>query len=362
MKHMLDITLIGKSYPVCITEGELASVGEYIRELLPEAWKSFVISDQTTFRLYGEKLIDILFESGLNPSYTIVPDGEQSKSLKMSTQLYEELNKHGVDRKSVIISLGGGMIGDLAGFVAASYMRGIPFVQIPTTLLAQADSSIGGKVAVNHLVCKNMIGFFYQPDMVFTDVNVLKTLPQREFNSGVAEIIGHGMILDENYFSWIENNLDMIKQLNSETLIRLIYGSCRIKKSVVESDEHDNGYRAILNFGHTIGHALETITEYKRYQHGEAVAIGMAQVSLFAESMGLISRHDVNRLINLIKRFDMPVELPSDINAYTILEAMKMDKKSINHKAKLIMPTRVGEVQIVSDWKERDLIRVLEGS
>lgn len=355
----LDIELDTGVHSIFITEGGLNEIGEYIRRLLPEIWKSFVITDQTVCDLYGKKLINQLKASGLNPGVAVVPDGEEHKNLQVVSEIYDQLNEHGVDRKSVIIALGGGMIGDLGGFVAASYMRGLPLIQVPTTLLAQADSCMGGKVAVNHALGKNRIGFFYNPVMILTDVAVLKSLTLRELSSGMAEIIKHGMILDEKFFRWIEKHHEQITEIDPKTMLELVYRSCEIKKRVIEADHREQRYRAILNFGHTIAHVLEDLTDYRRYQHGEAVAIGMVQISYFAKSLGLISQKDVNRLINLLKKFDLPLDLPKDLSSVDIIKAMKGDKKSKYNQVTLVIPKGIGSVELVDKWEPCALNQIL---
>lgn len=360
MRFEFDIELDTGKHSVFITKGELHQIGAYIKGLFPEIWKSFVIADQTVYQLYGKQLINSLKESDLEPGYAIIPNGEQHKSLQMASEVYEQLDAHGIDRKSVIIALGGGMIGDLGGFVAASYLRGVPLIHVPTTLLAQADSCIGGKVAINHSAGKNRIGFFYNPIMIFTDVTLLKSLTSREINSGMAEIIRHGVILDKKFFHWIEENHEKIKKLDQETMLELVYRSCLIKKKVIERDHlEQEGYRKILNFGHTIAHVLEDLTDYKRYQHGEAVAIGMVQISHFAQHLGLITKKDVICLIHLLKKFNLPLDLPRDLSVEAIMKAIKWDKKSEYNHVTLVLPQRIGQVTLVDHWNKNELNQVL---
>ena len=355
MGKKLKIDLGKKSYNIFIGKDNLNKIGEMIKRKLPAVEKTFVISNPTVFPLYGEQVLKSLKEARLDPSYGLIPDGEEYKTLEYAEPFYDKLIEHEMDRSSLIISLGGGVIGDLAGFVAATYMRGINFVQLPTTLLAQVDSSSGGKVAVNHKSGKNLIGSFYQPAFVLIDVSTLKSLAKEEFTSGLAEVIKHGMALDHDYFSYIEQNLEAILNLDPSILEKLIQGSCQLKGEVVQKDEKEQGERKILNFGHTIGHALENIYDYKKYRHGEAVAIGMVCNSKIAYERDMIKNDDLNRLINLLEKVGLPTEIPSIVKKEAILEAIKNDKKSFHNKIPLILPTDIGEVEISYEWSADDL-------
>ena len=355
MGKKLKIDLGKKSYDIFIGKDNLNKIGEMIKAKLPAVEKTFVISNPTVFPLYGEQVLKSLKEAKLDPSYGLIPDGEEYKTLEYAEPLYDQLIEHEMDRSSLIISLGGGVIGDLAGFVAATYMRGINFVQLPTSLLAQVDSSIGGKVAVNHKSGKNLIGSFFQPGFVLIDVSTLKTLAKEEFTSGLAEVIKHGMALDHDYFSYIEQNLESILNLDISVLEEVIYESCRLKGKVVQKDEKEQGERKMLNFGHTIGHALENIYDYKKYRHGEAVAIGMVCNSKIAYERDIIKKDDLNRLINLLEKVGLPTDIPSNVKKAAILEAIKNDKKSFHNKIPLILPTDIGEVEISYEWSAEDL-------
>ena len=358
----LMINLKERGYPIYIGSGFLSELGEYIETQIPTAHRSFVITDSVVDKLYGDVVMESLHAAGLNPEKGVILNGEESKSLETATGLYDQLVAHGMERTSVIISLGGGVVGDLAGFVAATYMRGVPFVQVPTTLLAQVDSSIGGKVAVNHPAGKNLIGAFHQPQLVLIDTNTLATLPKEELIAGMGEVIKHGMILNADYFDWIEANIPRILNLESATLNQLVFGSCTIKGKIVEMDEYERNIRAILNFGHTIGHALETLTHYRRYRHGEAIAIGMAQVSKLAQFKGMVKTEAVDRLIKLLTDTGLPTELPTGINPEDLLQTIKQDKKSHQGKIKIILPTTIGNVQITDQWDEQDLLKMLTTS
>jgi len=360
MSYEVKINLRNDNYPIIIGSQNLKQAGKLIKNLLPDTVRTFVISDTNVFHIYGDRLINSLQESQLKPDYELLPAGEENKNLLNASKFYNNLLEHQMDRSSLLISLGGGVVGDLAGFVAATYMRGIKFVQIPTTLLAQVDSSVGGKVAVNHEAGKNLIGTFYHPEFVLTDVSTLKTLPKAEINSGMAEVIKHGMILDKDYYNYIENNLSMLSDLKPANLIQLLKGSCILKGRVVKEDEKENGYRKILNFGHTIGHALEIITDYKEYKHGEAVAIGMVYNCKLAHKMGLLDYSIIDRLITLLSKVGLPTLIPKKIKADQVLKAIRKDKKSYQNKIPMILPKNIGEAIITNEWLDEDLKSVIQ--
>lgn len=356
----VNIDIKDHSYPVMIGNQNLDQIGEIIKRLLPDTVRTFVISDTNVFSIYGEKVMSSLKDAQLKPAYEIIPPGEENKNLIVASYFYDELVEHQMDRSSLILSLGGGVVGDLAGFVAATFMRGVKFVQLPTTLLAQVDSSIGGKVAVNHEKGKNLIGTFYQPEFVLTDISTLKTLEKDEIISGMAEIIKHGMILDKDYFDFIDSNISEILDLKPAFLIQLVSRSCQLKGSVVKKDEKEAGYRKILNFGHTIGHALEVLTEYKKYKHGEAVAIGMVYNCKLAHEMGLIDNNVIDRLINLLDKFGLPTRIPKNIKSDQIFETIKKDKKSFKNKIPMVLPNSLGEVIITDQWNKKDLKKIIK--
>ena len=263
-----------------------------------------------------------------SPDFIEVPEGESSKSLQQTGSIYDRLLEMNCDRKSALIALGGGVIGDLTGFIAATYQRGIPFVQIPTTLLAQVDSSVGGKTAVNHPRGKNMIGAFYQPKLVVIDLDTLQTLPKKEFRAGLAEVVKYGVIADAKLFNFIEDNTKEILSLNSDCLEHIIETSCAIKAGVVEKDERENRHRMILNFGHTFAHSIETLTNYTEYLHGEALAIGMVQAAWLSVETGRCAPEDVPmRITSLLKKIGLPTQ-PPDLKSKSIIESMYYDKKT----------------------------------
>lgn len=310
--------------------------------------KALIITDSNIAPLYAKKIQQNLSVAGYDAQIAIIPAGEQSKSLVQAEKLYTEAIKHGLDRKSPIIALGGGVVGDLAGFIAATFMRGVPFIQIPTSLLAQVDSSVGGKVAVNHELGKNLIGAFYQPQAVFMDLEMMQTLPQREISTGLGEVIKYGFISDQQFYTYILENQQAILSLQPEQLIHIIARSCEIKASVVAQDERESGLRAILNFGHTLAHAIEKETNYAYYNHGEAVAIGMVGAAKISEKMGLISPTIVNDMCQLLTKMNLPTKA-ENCTTNKIFADIFHDKKTINGKVNWILLNAIGKVSIVNN-------------
>jgi 3-dehydroquinate synthase len=342
------LNLAERSYSILIGEGLLAQTGSILRQRQIDG-KVLLVTNPTVARWYKEPLVDSLRTAGFNVQVAEVPDGESYKSLEQAGFLYNTLIDNIYDRKSLLIALGGGVIGDLTGFAAATYMRGIRFIQIPTTLLAQVDSSIGGKVAVNHPKGKNLIGAFYQPTLVITDVTTLKTLPQAEFSSGMAEVIKHGIILDENYLRLITEEYELISKLDPGLMSFVVSGSCRIKGQVVEEDEKESGLRAVLNFGHTIGHALESVTHYTYYKHGEAVALGMLAASRIASRIDLLREPALPEiLLEIYQRYQLPTKLPGLV-IKDIIQAFALDKKVEANKVRWVLPEKTGLMRITSE-------------
>ena len=325
----VGIELGERSYPILIGRGLLSRQETF--EHLPAATTALVVSNTVVAPLYAEKLLQALKTRYSNVKTLVLPDGEVHKDWSTLQLIFDALLGHGCDRKTVVFALGGGVVGDMAGFAAASYMRGVPFVQVPTTLLAQVDSSVGGKTAINHPLGKNMIGAFYQPLQVVCDLDVLETLPARELSAGLAEIIKYGPIADMNFFEWIEKNIDALLDKNGDALAYAIQRSCEIKAWVVGQDERETGLRAILNFGHTFGHAIESGLGYGQWLHGEGVGCGMVMAAHLSHRLGRVDMPFVQRLTNLIERAGLPVRAPvlseSD-NAGRYLELMRIDKKS----------------------------------
>jgi len=309
--------------------------------------KLVIVTDPTVKDLYGNTLKQSLTSDGFKVNILVVPEGEEQKSLETAGRLYHELTDIYAERTTPLLALGGGVIGDLAGFVAATYMRGVPLIQIPTTLLAQGDSSIGGKVAVNHGQLKNKIGTFYHPRLTLSDISTLKTLSPRELSDGLAEIIKHGAILDGEFFSYLEKNIDKIKSLDAQVLERVVSRSAEIKAGVVVKDELDLGLRNILNCGHTVGHAIESVSELKVW-HGEAVAIGMLVEARISNKMGILARDELARLKSLIARAGLPTE-PPPLELEKIIQAMKHDKKILQGKLRFALLKLIGKVFITDE-------------
>ncbi len=348
-----------RSYGIFIGADMLREIGERVKGLNPS--RVAIISNPTVYGLYGTMVSDSMKKAGLDAPVILIPDGEEYKELLWAYYIYGELLKQRLDRASALIALGGGVIGDIAGFVASTYMRGISFVQVPTTLLAQVDSSVGGKTGVNHPLGKNMIGTFYQPKLVWADVSTLNTLLKREFLSGIAEVIKYGVILDEAFFRFLEDNREKALNLDRHALEHIIKRSCEIKAEVVSGDEREGGLRAILNYGHTIGHALETVTGYTTYLHGEAVAIGMYREARLSSLLGIMDAKEAGRVQSLITAYGLPSEMPSDVNAEGILSSMRLDKKAVAGELKFILPEKIGSVRIEGVADTDRIIEALRG-
>jgi 3-dehydroquinate synthase len=340
----LTVNLGERSYPIHVGANILDRVGASLQQVGLRG-KVAVVSNPTVAQLYLDSIHDALSASGFEVEVILLPDGEEHKNLKSLVMIYDGLVKARLERKSCILALGGGVIGDLAGFAAATYLRGVPYVQLPTTLLAQVDSSVGGKTAVNHDSGKNLIGAFYQPKLVLIDITVLRTLPRRELIAGLAEVVKYGIIADPILFRLLEDKIERLLGLDRELLIQVIATCCAIKARVVEQDEREDDYRAVLNFGHTVGHALEAATDYQRFLHGEAVAIGMAKAAAISLQQGFCDRKSFERVIQLIKKVGLPTELPSSISIANLLQGMEVDKKAAAGKIKFVMCDGIGKTR-----------------
>ena len=341
------VGLAERSYDIQIGSDNLSSIGSLVAGL-DDVSHAILITDSNVRELYGETTKKSLANADLQVDIITVPAGEASKSTAVTEELWKQLLSLGADRKTVIVALGGGVVGDLAGFVAASYGRGIRFVQIPTTLLATVDSSVGGKVGINLPGAKNMVGAFWQPQAVQIDVNVLQSLPARDYHAGLAEVVKYGVIQDEDFFNRLENNVGLILDRDPEFMRDVIARCCELKAHVVENDERETtGLRAILNYGHTFCHAIEACTGYGTYMHGEAVSIGMLCASRLAESLGRITENDTARQRELLLQLNLPIDLPQDIEREPLVDAMKRDKKTEHGKIRFILPTRIGHVELV---------------
>ena len=324
---------------------------------------AFIITDRNLAALHTPKIEKSLQAKGWKWETAIIEAGEKSKDLAVISSLYDRLVEMKADRQTVLIAVGGGVTGDAAGFVAATYVRGLPFVQVPTSLLAHVDSSVGGKVGVNHPQAKNLIGAFYQPLGVFIDTSTLETLPERDYRSGLAEIVKYGVILDSKFFQYLEQNIEGLNQRSPEVLRTVIARSCELKAEVVEQDEHERtGLRAILNYGHTFAHAFEALCGYGELMHGEAVAIGMIYASVLAEKLDLINRKDTERQIQLLQALGLPVLLPEGtcLENDEIIDRMKLDKKTVGGKLRFVLPTCIGRVEVFKDISESLVREVLK--
>ena len=342
----VEVRLGVKGYEILIGCGLLKQAGNLIRGIGFND-KLVIITNPVVQKLYGNELRDSLLADGFKINLLTVADGEENKSLDVAARLYTELTDCYAERITPILALGGGVIGDLAGFVAATYMRGVPLVQLPTTLLAQVDSSIGGKVAVNHGQLKNKIGSFYQPRLVISDTATLKTLPANEFANGMAEVIKSAVIRDSEFFSFLELNISNIKGLDDTTLEEVVFRSAGIKADVVAQDELDMGLRNILNFGHTVGHAIETVSDFK-IEHGSAVAIGMVMETRIAQKLGFIKGDELIRLKNVVAGAGLPTQMP-DLDTEKIVQAIKHDKKITAGKVKFVLPKAIGDVFVTDE-------------
>jgi len=342
----VKVNLENRSYPVVVGDGVLKEAGSRLKELGIDD-RLVIITNPVVQRLYGNGLKDSLLTDGFKVDVLMVADGEGHKSLDVAGGLYNELTAVYAERATPILALGGGVIGDLAGFIAATYLRGVPLVQIPTTLLAQVDSSIGGKVAVNHGKLKNKIGAFYQPRLVLSDTAVLKTLPPLEFANGMAEVIKSAVIRDRDFFAFIETNIGKIREMDEAVLEEVVFRSAGIKARVVEQDEDDLGLRNILNFGHTIGHAIETVSDFG-VEHGQAVAMGMAAAAEIAHRIGIFKESELMRLKSVIESVNLPIDM-LQLDTKKLIAAMQHDKKIVGGKVRFVLPRAIGDVFVTNE-------------
>jgi 3-dehydroquinate synthase len=359
MDKKVTVNLGPRSYEIHIGQGLLEQVGQETRSLGGLSANSALISNDLVYGLYGERVKAALQAAGFNPRIILVPDGETHKSLEWAGKIYRQLIDHGLDRQSPIFALGGGVIGDLAGFCAATFLRGVPLIQIPTSLLAQVDSSVGGKVAVNLPQGKNLVGAFYQPRLVVIDPLVLRTLAPVEFKSGLAEVVKYGLILDADFFRYLEANAAKIMAREPEVLAGIIRICCRHKAAVVEKDEQESGLRAILNYGHTVGHALESLGEYRGLRHGEAIALGMVVAMEISTALGLTNVQDQERLANLLLALGMNLTFPS-FSSSEVLEKTFSDKKVRAGKIKFVLTRGIGHAILYEDLASEMLLSFLQ--
>ncbi len=338
------VQLEDRSYPIVIESGLLNAVGTRLASL-GFVGQAVVVTNSVVNDLYGKRVMASLKRAGFSPFIITLPDGERHKNLKTVSTVYDALVKHRVERTTPVIALGGGVIGDMAGFAAATYLRGVPYIQVPTTLLSQVDSSVGGKTGVNHPDGKNLIGAFYQPMAVFIDPETLNTLSEREFKAGLAEVIKYGVIRDERFFCFLEKNAKALTRRGA-VLIKAIKRSCEIKAAVVASDESESGLRAILNFGHTFGHAIEATAGYGKVKHGEAVSIGMLLAARFSLQLGLSSADVSGRLEKLLLALGMKTRMPP-LPVPALMRAMTLDKKVKAGRLRFVLLRGIGRVDVM---------------
>ena len=344
------VNLGAASYEIFIGEKILGGVGKFIasQNFTP---KILLVTQEKIFAAHGKNLTDALDAQKISYDVAFIPDSETAKNLREAEKLFTRAIEFGLDRKSAVIALGGGVVGDLAGFVAATYLRGVNLIQIPTTLLAQVDSSVGGKTAVNHPLGKNLIGAFHQPRAVFIDLNCLATLPEREIKSGLGEVVKYGVISDEKFFAYLEANAEKILQRDVQTLAHIVRRSCEFKAEVVIADEREAGLRRVLNFGHTLAHAVEEQTHYEKFRHGEAVAIGMVGAAMISCELGKTSAANVERLKNLLKRFGMLTNC-AGLDANKLYRVTLRDKKTVGGAVNWVLMKDFGYIEISNDVPE----------
>lgn len=354
----LTVDLGERSYPIYI-DSKLLGQAELIQQHIPGN-SALIVSNETVAPLYLEKTQSML--SGLKHEVVILPDGEKYKNLEVLNQIYDGLLRNRFDRNTTVIALGGGVVGDMAGFAAASYQRGVHLIQIPTTLLSQVDSSVGGKTGVNHALGKNMIGAFYQPRAVIADTDTLDTLADRELSAGLAEIIKYGLICNINFFEWLEKNMQALLSRDKQALSYAIEVSCQTKADVVAADERESGKRALLNLGHTFGHAIENGMGYGEWLHGEAVGAGMCMAATLSEQRGWMKPEETQRTINLIAQARLPVKAPETMTSDQFLALMSVDKKVLDGVLRLVLMKGIGQSIVSDDFKTEDIVNAIEYS
>lgn len=355
----LTVPLGDAAYPIWIGTDWLGEIADRIQHVAKDVSHAMIVSDASVASTFGDEIRHALTETGIRTDQYIVPVGETSKQSTQLLRLWDWMLAHRADRRSLIIAAGGGVVGDLAGFAAATYQRGIRLIQVPTTVLSQVDSSVGGKTGINLAGGKNMVGAFWQPIMVAIDTNTLNSLPPREYRSGFAEVIKYGVIQRPDLFEWLESNTSELLKRKPSAIVYAVKQSCATKAEIVGEDEREtSGRRATLNYGHTFAHAIEATAGYGHFLHGEAVAIGMTMAARFALKRGMIDQDLFQRQTNLLQAFQMPISWPK-ANPAEMLESMLSDKKTINQKLHLILPTRLGEVVTVDDATADEVIAAI---
>jgi 3-dehydroquinate synthase len=352
---ILNVELGDRSYPIYIGSSLLEDAKIITSHIKTKT--ICIVSNTTVSKLYLENIKNLLDDYQVVEA--IIDDGEEFKNYDSLNHIYTKLLESQCNRDTTILALGGGVVGDIAGYAAASFLRGIPFIQIPTTLLAQVDSSVGGKTGINHLLGKNMIGAFYQPQAVVIDLNVLKTLDNRQISAGLAEVIKYGLIWDKDFFRYLEKNIEDLKRLDFKHLEHVIYRSCEIKAKVVSEDEKESGIRAILNLGHTFGHAIENCLGYGEWLHGEAVGCGMVLAAKMSLAQGWLNESEFNQVKNLISRADLPIEKPN-IDYESFIGAMKLDKKNKDKEIYLVLQQGIGKAIVTNKYSSNTLDDVIK--
>ena len=362
MMDTVRVNLGPRSYDIALVHREAASgVGAFVRAALPMASTALVVCDSNT-QAHGRAVEATLSASGLHAGFATVPAGEASKCLEQLATLYDALYELAADRNTAVVAVGGGVVGDLAGFAAATYNRGLPLIMVPTSLLAMVDSSVGGKTGINHPKGKNLIGAFHQPAGVWIDLTYLKTLPEREYISGLAEVVKYGVILDATFFSYLEDNVSELNARAANVLLHVVAKCCRLKADVVEKDEYETtGLRVVLNYGHTFAHGFETCAGYGTLLHGEAVAIGMTCAARLARKMELVSDEFVIRQTAVLDSLKLPTSPATAYPTDELLAVMRRDKKAVSGRLRFILPTQIGAVKLVDDVPESLVRAALEG-
>jgi len=344
----ISVSLGDRSYEIVVGSGIIGALGEEMVRL-KFGPKMMLITSHAVWPLYGKIVQESLTKRSFKVATCLLNDDEEAKSLQTVTAVIDDLLENGLDRSSAIVAVGGGVVGDIAGFAAATYMRGIPYVQVPTTLLAQIDSSVGGKTGVNRPKAKNLVGAFHQPKLVWTDVSTLATLPERELRSGMAEATKYSIIADPSLSELLTANAESLSKIPFDVLVEIVSRCCSIKAGIVEKDEKEHGIRSILNYGHTVGHALESLTDYTTYTHGEAIAIGMIAAARISRDIGATGPETVQQHESMIRAFGLPDVFPRSISPESILKEITGDKKRMAGRARWILPRKIGEVFVTSD-------------
>lgn len=355
----IRIELGERGYDIHVGAGLLDKAGGLIAGAC-KGRAAAIVTNRRIGELYAGRLVETLGKSGIAAHVITIPTGERYKNLRTVARVYEKLLDQRLDRAGMIVGLGGGVVGDLAGFAAATYLRGVDFVQVPTSLLAQVDASVGGKTGVNLARGKNLVGAFYQPKVVIIDVSVLQTLPARELRSGLAEVIKHGIICDREYFGFVEENLKAIRRLDPKVLEHTIARSCEIKADVVRQDERESGLRRILNFGHTVAHAVESLTAYRSCRHGEAISIGMVTAALAAQEMGLADADLGDRIVGVLRAARLPHKLPAGVSPQEIVAGMGFDKKVAHGRLHVVLVRSIGSAFVADNVLPETWLKALE--